>query len=215
MKRPIVQILLAAALLAPSIHAEPEPLSPASAKALRIRFETRQHDTRSWTAAFTQTLTMPGLRASVASEGTFTFRAPDSLRIEFTKPAGELVLILGDRFFLRKPGKPVVEKSMSGDNAGKPFQALLNLMQGRPPENEEQFVPRVTQEEDRYVITLTKKPGATGKLPKRITNIVSEATLDVREVFVELPAGGSLSYVFREPIRNRAVDARLFTPPVD
>ncbi len=215
MKHPIFQILLAATLFAPPLHAEPEPLSAAKAKALRTRFETRQRDTQSWAAAFTQTLTMPGLRASVASEGTLTFRAPDALRIEFTKPAGELVLILGDRFFLRKPGKPAVEKSLSRDNAGKPFQALMSLFQGRPPENESQFEPRVTNEDDRYLITLTKKPDATGKLPKRITNIVSEATLDVREVFVELPAGGSLRYVFHDPARNRAVDVKLFAFPVD
>lgn len=215
MKRPIFQILLAATLLAPGLRAEPEPLSIAKAKALRTRFETRQRDTTSWTAAFTQTLTMPGLRASIASEGTFTFRSPDALRIEFTKPAGELVLILGDRFFLRKPGKRVVEKSLSTDHAGKPFQALMSLFQGRPPENEAQFDQRVTNENDRFVITLTKKPDATGKLPKRITNIISAATLDVREVFVELPAGGSLRYVFDDIARNRPVDARLFAIPTD
>lgn len=208
-------MLVAAALLAPAVHAEPVLLSPAKAGALRTRFETRQRDTRTWSAAFTQTLTMPGLRAPIASEGTLTFRAPSELRIEFSKPAGELVLILGDRFFLRKPGRRVVEKSLASDSAAKPFQALLSLMQGRPPENEGQFEPRVTQEEGRYVIALTKKPEATGRLPKRITNIVSEATLDVREVLVELPGGGALSYIFRDPARNRPVEARLFAMPVE
>ena len=210
-----MKLLIFLLLLSTTLHAEPEPLSPAKAKALRARFETRQRDTQSWTAAFTQTLTMPGLRASVASEGTLTFRAPDALRIEFTKPAGELVLILGDRFFLRKPGKPAVEKSLSRDNAGKPFQALMSLFQGRPPENESQFEPRVTNEDDRYIITLTKKPEATGKLPKRIATIISETTLDVREVFVELPVGGSLRYEFNNAARNRAVEAKLFAVPVE
>ena len=210
-----MKLLIFLLFLGTTLLAEPEPLSIAKAKALRTRFETRQRDTTSWTATFTQTLTMPGLRASIASEGTFTFRAPDALRIEFTKPAGELVLILGDRFFLRKPAKRVVEKSLSRDNAGKPFQALMSLFQGRPPENEAQFEPRVMNENESYIITLTKKPEATGKFPKRITNIVSESTLDVREVFVELPAGGSLRYVFQDPARNRAVDANLFAVPVE
>jgi outer membrane lipoprotein-sorting protein len=211
MTRFVFLFLLSAALA----RAEPAPLAPAQAQALRIRFETRQRATRSWSAAFTQTLTMPGLRAAVVSDGTLRFHAPGDLRIEFTKPAGELVLILGDRLFLRKPGKRVVEKSVASDSAGKPFQALLSLLQGRPPENEEQFEPRVTAEDGRYVITLTKKADAPGKLPKRITNIVSEATLDVAEVLVELPNGGSLRYVFRDPARNRPVDAALFAPPAD
>ena len=212
MRRFLFPILLTATLLASVLRAEPGPLSPAKAEALRTRFETRQRETRAWSAAFTQTLTMPGLRASIASEGTLTFRAPDALRIEFTKPAGELVLILGDRFFLQKPGKRAVEKSLGTDSAGKPFQALLSLLQGRPPENEAQFDPRVTLEDDRYVIVLTKKTEATGRLPRRVTNIVSEATLDVREVLVELPNGGALSYVFRDPARNRPVEAKLFAP---
>ena len=91
MKRLIFHLILATSFLAPIARAEPEPLSPTKAKALRTRFETRQRDTTSWTAAFTQTLTMPGLRASIASEGTLTFRAPDALRIEFTKPVGEQI----------------------------------------------------------------------------------------------------------------------------
>ena len=53
MKCPIFQILLALATLAPVALAEPDPLSPAKAKALRTRFETRQRDTTSWTATFT------------------------------------------------------------------------------------------------------------------------------------------------------------------
>lgn len=211
MTRFVFLLLLSAALA----RAEPAPLAPEQAQALRTRFETRQRATRSWSAAFTQTLTMPGLRAAIVSDGTLTFRAPGDLRIEFTKPAGELVLILGYRLFLRKPGKRVVEKSVAGDSAGKPFQALLSLLQGRPPENEEQFEPRITAEDGRYVIALTKRADAPGKLPKRITNIVSEATLDVAEVLVELPNGGSLRYVFRDPARNRPVDAALFAAPAD
>lgn len=211
MTRFVFLFLLAATLG----HAAPAPLAPAQAQALRTRFETRQRDTRSWSAAFTQTLTLPGLRAAIVSEGTLTFRAPGDLRIEFTKPAGELVLILGDRLFLRKPGQRAVEKSLASDSAGKPFQALLSLLRGRPPENEEQFEPRVTAENGRYVIALTKKADAPGKLPKRITNVVSEATLDVAEVLVELPGGGSLRYIFRDPARNRPLEAPLFALPAE
>ena len=203
-------------LLATSLaRAEPAPLAPAQAQALRTRFETRQRATRSWSAAFTQTLTLPGLRAAIVSEGTLTFRAPGDLRIEFTQPAGELVLILGDRLFLRKPGRRAVEKSLATDHAGKPFQALLSLLQGRPPENEEQFEPRITAEDGRYMIALTKKADAPGKLPKRITNLISEATLDVAEVLVELPGGGSLRYAFRDPARNRPVDPAQFVTPAE
>ena len=189
------------------------PLPPAKANALRAKFEARQKETRTWSADFVQTLNMRGMRTPVVSEGTITYRAPDLLRIEFRKPAGEFVLAAGDRLFIQKAGKRLVEKSLSDDSAGKPIQSLLGLLQGRPSETEEQFDTEVSDEGGAYVISLTKKPDAGGRLPRRITNVVSEESLNIREVRVELPNGGTMTYNFRDIARNRPVSADVFALP--
>ena len=201
-------LLLAAALFELPLRAAPAPMSDAAATALRARFEARQRETRTWSAEFSQTLTMPGMRAPVVSTGTIRYRAPDALRTDFTKPAGEWVLAVGDRLFLQKPGKRVAEKSLREDSAGKPILALLGLVQGRPPEGEQHYEARVTPEEGSFVIVLTRKPGASNRLPARITNVLSEARLEIREVLVELPNGGSLRYAFRNLERNRGLLCR-------
>lgn len=208
----LLAFALAAACALP-LCAPAAPLTPAKANALRARFEARQKETRTWSADFVQTLHMRGMRAPVVSEGTITYRAPDALRIDFSKPAGEFVLAIGDRLFLQKAGKRLAEKSLSGDSAGKPIQSLLGLLQGRPAEGEDQFEAEVSNENGTYVITLTKKPDAGGRLPKRITNVVSEATLNIQQVLVELPNGGNLSYRFQNITRNRPVGAEVFSFP--
>ncbi len=189
-------------------------LSPAKADALRARFEARQRETRTWSAGFVQTLTMRGMRTPVVSEGTITYRAPDSLRIDFQRPAGEFVLAVGDRLFIQKAGKKLVEKSLSNDTAGKPIQSLLGLLQGRPVEAaEDQYETQVSDENGTYLIVLTKKQDAGGRLPRRITNVVSN-DLSIREVRVEMPKEGSLVYSFREAVRNRGVEAEAFSLPI-
>jgi outer membrane lipoprotein-sorting protein len=212
MSLPLARTIVALALGALGITAaSAAPLSPSKAEALRERFEAHQRETRTWSADFTQTLKMPGMRAPVASEGTIFYRAPGDLRIDFSKPAGEFVLIRGDRLFIQKPGKRLAEKSMN-DNAGRPFLSLIGMLRGRPTENEEQFEQEVSDEGKSYVIVLTKKEDASKRLPSRITNVVTES-LNIREVLVELPNGGSLAYSFRDVSRNKPVPAAAFTLP--
>ena len=60
---------------------------------------------------------------------------------------------------------------------------------------------------------LTRKPDASSRMPKRITNTIDAESLEVREVVVELPNGGTLSYRFDTIARNRPLDATRFAAP--
>ncbi|MGH8732071.1 MAG: LolA family protein, partial [Burkholderiales bacterium] len=110
------------------------PLAMKRASALRAQFQTHQRETLTWSARIVQTLTLPGLREPVVSTGTLAYRAPEQLRLDYTKPAGEFVLILGDRLFIQKTGARLAEKSLREDSVGKPFLSLLGLLRGQPTE---------------------------------------------------------------------------------
>jgi len=191
------------------------PLSAERATALRIDFQTRQRETLTWSAMFMQTLTLPGLREPVVSTGTIAYRAPEQLRLDFTKPAGEFVLILGDQLFVQKTGMRLAEKSLREDSAGRPFLSLLSLLRGQPLEEENAYTPAVTHEEGRYAVLLTRKIEASSRMPARITNTIAADTLDLREVVVELPEGGLLSYRFDGITRNRPLDTTRFAAPTE
>jgi len=207
MLRPILSVVLFTAV---SLHAE--PLLQNKAEELRARFQERQQQTKTWSAGFTQIISMPGMREPVVSRGTLSYSAPDQMRLDFTKPEGEFALVNGDQVFLQKTGKKLSKKSL-GDNAGKPFEMLLGLLQGQSREEEKDYQPTITREKDRYVIVLLKKDGASRRLPKQITNTLDAVTMEIREVLVELPNDGTIHYRFEEVARNRPLDAALFTPP--
>lgn len=206
-------LLCGALLCALPASADPAPLAPQAAAALRSRFETRQRETRTWSARFTQVLAVTGIVHPVVSEGVIRFRAPGQLRIDFTQPAGEYALVAGEQVFFQKPGRPLETKGLRTDSAGKPLLSLLGLLRGQPAEDEKSFEVEALQDGDRYVIVLTRKARASNRLPRRITNSLSAATLDVRETLVELPNGGTLTYRFEEPVRNGPLPEGLFNAP--
>lgn len=207
----MLRIILAAAALAATSQAA--PLSPARSAELRDQFLRRQQATRSWTASFTQTVSMPGMRKPVVSEGTIAYKAPGQLRLDFSKPEGDLVIVTGGRVFIQKAGKRPSEKSLDDDRAGKPFESLLGLLGGKPTEDESLYDPELSREGADYTLVLTRKPSASSRLPRRITNSFDAESLEVREVIVELPNKGTIAYRFTESARNRAMDSDQFKPP--
>jgi outer membrane lipoprotein carrier protein len=207
------RILCTSLLLAAALPLSAAPLPPARAAVLRDQFQARQRETKTWSATFTQTVAMPGMREPVVSGGTMIYRAPDQMRLDFKKPEGEYVLALGDVLFVQKAGKKVAQKSLSDDRAGKPFQSLIGLLKGAPMEEEAFYNQELTKEGGRYVLVLDRKPDASSRMPKRITNIFEVENFEIREVLVELPNGGTLQYRFEEITRNRTLDAARFSPP--
>jgi outer membrane lipoprotein-sorting protein len=203
------------ALLAGSTAFAAPPLSTEDATLLRAQFQAHQRETLTWSAAFVQTLAVAGLRDPVVSQGTLAYRAPDRLRLDFTKPAGEFVLVLGDRLFIQKTGARLAERSLRDDSAGKPFLSLLGLLRGQPAEEESDYTQEVRREQDHYVVVLTRNPDASTQMPARIANRIAADTLEVREVVVDLPSGGVLSYRFDAITRNGPVDAARFVVPTD
>lgn len=189
------------------------PLPEKDANALRAKFQARQRETRSWSAGFSQTLSLRGLGRPIASAGRIFFQAPDKLRIDFAQPAGEFVLVANGRVYTQKRGKRLQERGLE-EEASRPFRSLLQMLRGATggPEEEGAFSPNATKEDDGYAITLERQEKASSRLPRRIINKVT-TSLEIREVTVELPNGGTVRYVFSEPQRNRKLDVGLFELP--
>ncbi|MGH8574864.1 MAG: outer membrane lipoprotein carrier protein LolA [Gammaproteobacteria bacterium] len=213
MLRPLQRLFFIALLAGAAALAA--PLSTERASTLRTQFQTRQRATLTWSATFMQTLTVPGLREPVVSTGTLAYRAPEQLRLDFIQPAGEFVLVLGDQLFIQKAGMRLAEKSLREDSAGRPFLWLLGLLRGQPTEEESAYTPEATREEGRYAVVLSRKPDASSRMPTRIASTIAADTLELREVVVELPNGGMLSYRFDGIIRNRPLDTTRFAAPTE
>ncbi len=187
-----------------------EALSPGKAGELRKRFEAFQKGTRFWSARFSQSLTVPGLKTPILSEGRIRFRAPDGLRIDFENPAGEWMLANGETLLVQKPGRKLVEKSLLNDPAGKPLQGLISLLRGGEAEEAAWFSAEVSREGDLFRIELVRREGAPSHFPKSIVNLLKAESLEVREVSILLPNGARLSYMFEAVERNRPIAPSFF-----
>lgn len=180
---------------------------------LRQQFLQRQQETKTWSAEFTQTLTMPGLREPVVSKGTLAYRIPGQLTIDYAQPRGESVLVIGDQVYIKKPGADTDIKSLSQDWEGKPFQMLLGFLSGQPQVEEKHYRAEVTRQPRHLVVELIRQGDESAELPKRIANRIDSRTLEIDSVHVDLPNGGSLGYHFTFVTRNRPVDGARFQPP--
>ena len=190
-----------------------ETLSTDKAEALRKRFELYQQGTRSWIADFTQTLSAPGLKTPVVSEGKIRYRAPDGLRIDFEKPSGDFMLALGDDLFVLKSNKGILRKSIQTDSVGKPLLGLLGMLRGQPTAEADFFNFQVHRTGEVYEIVLSKKPGAPAQVPSQILNLINVDTLDIKSVVVVFSNGGSINYTFHASSRNRPIEASFFDTP--
>lgn len=176
---------------------------------LEQRFFRAQQGHRTLTAAFTQTVTAPGLPAPVVSEGHVYYRAPDSLLVEYTSPAGDFLQLQGNRFTTRRSGDKIATRSADHPSA-RALVALRDVLRGQPPA--EEMVRRVTREGAFFRVTLN--PSFAGPdTPGMIENLVEAKSLQLRSLGVSLPRGAVMTFDFRQIRTNRSLPSGLFSTP--
>ena len=70
------------------------------------------------------------------SQGRILYASPERLRIEYQRPAGELVLLPGDGTLVtRKPGRPTTSRSIDrlDERTRRSLGLLLSLFEGKLP----------------------------------------------------------------------------------
>lgn len=206
-KRITVVALTAATFLLPVRGNE---LSPAEDVALSRKFLESQRTLRTFRAAFEQTVSLLGLRNPSVSKGTFFYRAPDDVRIDYSQPAGEFFLLLGDNFYVARDGQPALNYPAS-DRSARVLVALRKVMGGRSDAGNG-MTRQVRREGDEFVITLTPEIPARD-VPEKIENRIDASSLVLKKMTVTLPRGTSMEFSFSEPERNAKIDKSIFVKP--
>lgn len=205
MKLPAILVILPALL-----HAAPaQELPPREAGELEQRFFRAQRAHRTLTADFTQTVTAAGLPAPVVSEGRLYYRGPDSLRIEYTSPAGDFLQLQGNRFTARRSGGKIVTRPAEHPSA-RALVALRDVLGGQPPADE--MDRRVTREGALFRVILTPS-FARPDAPGMIENLIDAKSLQLRSLGVSLPRGAVMTFAFRQIRTNHSLPAGVFSTP--
>jgi outer membrane lipoprotein-sorting protein len=177
-----------------------------SAEDLEVRFLASHRNLQTLQADFRQTLTSPGMRQPVVSEGRFHYKKPDSLRIDYSRPEGDYFLLKGDRFETRRRGKPPAILEASHPSA-RALVALREVLRGTPPAGD--FQKEVMRENGVFRVVLTPLVPSPN-LPRQIENRVDAKSLALLSMTLTMPQGAVMEFVFENPRRNQPVDPSVF-----
>lgn len=173
---------------------------------LEARFLASHKKLESVQADFRQTITSPGMRQPVVSEGRFYYQAPDKLRIDYSRPAGDYFLLNGDLFETRRRGKsPVVFDA--GHPSARALVALREVLRGTPPTGE--FQKQVERGDGEFRVILTPLAPSPA-LPRKIENRVDAKSLDLLGMTVTMPQGNGMEFFFENSRRNQPVEPSIF-----
>lgn len=200
------KILLLLLACTPALGGE---LSPAQAAKLEQDFFHQQKSNRTLTARFIQTISARGLSQDVASRGKLYFRAPDTLRITFEEPAGEVQQIDARHFTTLRPDV-APQQLPSNHPSAAALAALRDILHGVRPETPMQST--VTCSGDHYEVELTPHQ-PSNRQPQKITLVIHTRTLQLESFTIILPRGMQMNFQLTDLQRNTPMPVDIFQLP--
>ena len=184
-------------------------IAPSDTVVLEKRFFGTQQKTRTLEAAFTQTISAPGLGSPTISRGQLVYRAPDDLRISYQVPPGELMQLDAGNFTTIRTGRSPLARPANHPSA-RALGALRDILRGNRPPGDMQV--SVTRQAGNYLVVLV--PSTLGNFqPERIENTIDADTMQLRSMSLSLPRGTVMRFDFSEVRRNHRLPAAAFSLP--
>lgn len=184
-------------------------LSPAEAAKLEQDFFQQQKSNRTLSGRFTQTISARGLSQDVASRGKLYFRAPDTLRIAFEEPAGDVQQIDARHFTTLRPDAAPQQLTPTHPSAAA-LAALRDILHGIRPETPMQSTVMPTG--DHYEVVLTPLQ-PSNRQPQKITLVIHTRTLQLKSFTIFLPRGVQMNFQLTDLKRNTPLPADIFQLP--
>jgi len=200
------RVILLLASMPFMVHAR--DLSLEETRRIEERFVRTQKSTHTLRADFEQTIRFPGMRTPVVSRGEFLYRAPDDIRINFTDPAGDYLLLSGDTLEIARGGKAPVRKPSTHLSA-KALVALRNVLRGTPEDTDGRMERKISSADGGFTVSITPVV-RSARMPEKIENRVDADSLMLQTMTITLPHGGFMEFRFSRSRRDVPVDGDLF-----
>ena len=184
-------------------------LAPSDAVLLEKRFFGTQQKTRTLEAAFTQTISAPGLASPTISRGQLFYRGPDDLRISYQVPPEELMQLDAATFTTIRTGRAPLARP-AGHPSARALGALRDILRGNRPPGDMQV--SVTLQAGNYLVVLVPSTLSDFQ-PERIENTIDADTMQLRSMSLTLPRGTVMRFDFSAIRRNHVLPAATFRLP--
>ena len=185
--------------------------SPVVAKILKANASVKNIESK-----FTQVKTIKASGRKIASEGTLYFTPDGHLTMRYSKPAGELLVVNGNKFHMNKGGKAMTFDTSKNALMGSLANTLVNCIKGDPETvaaaNNAKLAASETAEG--YVVTLTASASAAGHRGySKIVLTYRKSDCVLVKMIMEETVGITNTYEMKEVKKNTSLPSDAFRIP--
>lgn len=165
-------------------------------------------------SSFVQTKTLKASGKKIVSEGTLYFANDGRLSMKYSKPAGELLVVNGNKFHMNKGGKSSTFDTSKNQMMGSLAKTLTGCIKGRPQQVATDNGAEISEVEtaEGYVVTLTASTGAKRGYSK-IVLVYRKSDCVLTKMTMEEVSGIATVYEMKGIKKNTSFPEDVFRVP--
>lgn len=165
-------------------------------------------------SGFVQTKTLKASGKKIVSEGTLYFANDGRLSMKYSKPAGELLVVNGNKFHMNKGGKSSTFDTSKNQMMGSLAKTLTGCIKGCPQQVATDNGAEISETEttEGYVVTLTAGAGAKRGYSK-IVLVYRKSDCVLTKMTMEEVSGIATVYEMKGIKKNTSFPEDVFRVP--
>ena len=188
--------------------------APAPAAGLVKKITAANASVKNIESGFVQTKTLKASGKKIVSEGTLYFANDGRLSMKYSKPAGELLVVNGNKFHMNKGGKSSTFDTSKNQMMGSLAKTLTGCIKGCPQQVATDNGAEISEAEtaEGYVVTLTAGAGAKRSYSK-IVLVYRKSDCVLTKMTMEEVSGIATVYEMKGIKKNTSFPEDVFRVP--
>ena len=188
--------------------------APAPAAGLVKKITAANASVKNIESGFVQTKTLKASGKKIVSEGTLYFANYGRLSMKYSKPAGELLVVNGNKFHMNKGGKSSTFDTSKNQMMGSLAKTLTGCIKGCPQQVATDNGAEISEAEtaEGYVVTLTAGAGAKRGYSK-IVLVYRKSDCVLTKMTMEEVSGIATVYEMKGIKKNTSFPEDVFRVP--
>lgn len=188
--------------------------APAPAAGLVKKITAANASVKNIESGFVQTKTLKASGKKIVSEGTLYFANDGRFSMKYSKPAGELLVVNGNKFHMNKGGKSSTFDTSKNQMMGSLAKTLTGCIKGCPQQVATDNGAEISEAEtaEGYVVTLTAGAGAKRGYSK-IVLVYRKSDCVLTKMTMEEVSGIATVYEMKGIKKNTSFPEDVFRVP--
>ncbi len=173
------------------------------------KFAIESAKVMSITSDFTQDKTLTALTEKITSSGKFWFKRSNRVRIEYLKPFTYLMIMNGDKMFVRDNEKENTINIKSNKLFQQVNRIMIDCVQGTILDSKD-FTTKVFEDDDVFLLEMTPVSKALREFFQTILLKVDKHDYSVKSIEMNEPAGDKTTISFKNKKLNEQLADTVF-----